>query len=95
MNEYVYNTVGIRFKPEDDEIGIPVHMLAIIENKTIAEELDNEEMASVLEENNLDAKDIDGIRSAWMDRLQQKNGCMVEYKFSFCKGWYLVGYITA
>ena len=90
MTEQVYNTVGIRFKPEDDKIGIPVHMLAIIENKTTGEELDNEEVASIIEANNFDTKDIAGISSAWMDRLQQKNGCMIEYKFSYRNGWYLL-----
>ena len=90
MTEQVYNTVGIRFKPEDDKIGIPVHMLAIIENKTTGEELDNEEVASIIEANNLDTKDIAGIRSAQLDRLQQKNGCMAEYKFSYKNGWYLL-----
>ena len=90
MNEYVYHSVGSRVKPEDGKIGIPVHMLAIIENKTIAEELDAKEMASIIEANNLDTKDLAGISSAWMDRLQQKNGCMAEYKFSYKNGWYVL-----
>lgn len=88
MNYIINNTVGIKFKPQDDTIGIPVPILETIRNKTIAEKLGAEEFETLLRDNNIDRKDITGMRTILTRRLREKNGCMIEYQFSYSYGWY-------
>lgn len=88
MNFLINNVVGIKFKPKDDSVGIPVPMLETIQNKTVAENLGDEEFDNLLKENNIDKKDLLGMRTILTKRLREKNGCMIEYKFTYSDGWY-------
>lgn len=88
MNFLIKNTVGIKFKPKDDNVGIPVPMLEAIQNKTVAENLGDEEFDNLLKENNIDKKDLLGMRTLLIKRLREKNVCMIEYKFTYSDGWY-------
>ena len=88
MNFLIKNTVGIKFKPKDDNVGIPVPMLEIIQNKTVAENLGDEEFDSLLKENNIDKRDFLGMRTLLTKRLRERNGCMIEYEFTYSDGWY-------
>ncbi len=88
MNCLINNVVGVKFKPKDDNVGIPVPMLETIQNKTVAERLGDEEYESLLRENNIDKKDFLGMRTLLTKRLREKNGCMIEYKFTYSDGWY-------
>lgn len=88
MNFLINNVVGIKFKPKDDNVGIPVPILETIQNKTVAENLGDGEFDSLLKENNIDKKDLLGMRTILTKRLREKNGCMIEYEFTYIDGWY-------
>lgn len=92
MNEIINSIVGIKFRPLDENIGIPIKMLDSIEKKTIAEELSDEEIEKIKQDNNFDdsfnVEKVTKLYDFFIKRIREKNGCMIEYRFLYKDGWY-------